>query len=105
VAIGAAVIFLLAAWVTGELTPPTAPLPWLYMVALGLISTALAFTLFLHGLQVLGPVHTAIVTTTEPFFVATLAALVLGQPITLQTVLGGTLIAIAVLVLQRGWRD
>ncbi len=101
VAIGATIIFVVAASVTGELVPPAAPVSWLYMIGLGVISTALAFTLFLHGVQVLGPVHAAIVTTTEPFFVSILAALVLGQPINLQTVLGGTLIAIAVLLLQR----
>ena len=101
VAIGATLIFLVAALVTGTLTVPSGTLPWLYIIGLGTVSTAVAFTLFLHGLQVLGPVSAAIITTAEPFFVATLAALVLGQPITLQTVIGGSLIAIAVLVLQR----
>jgi drug/metabolite transporter (DMT)-like permease len=101
VAVGATLIFLVAAVVTGELMLPSGTLPWLYIVGLGTVSTALAFTLFLHGLQILGPVSAAIVTTAEPFFVATLAALVLGQPIQLQTIVGGTLIAIAVLVLQR----
>jgi drug/metabolite transporter (DMT)-like permease len=101
VAVGATLIFLVAAVVTGELMLPSGTLPWLYIVGLGTVSTALAFTLFLHGLQILGPVSAAIVTTAEPFFVATLAALVLGQPIKLQTIVGGTLIAIAVLVLQR----
>lgn len=102
VSVGATVIFLVAALVTSDLTLPTAPLSWLYMVGLGTFSTALAFTLFLRGLAVAGPVHSAIVTTAEPFFVASLAALFLGQPITLQAVIGGSLIAIAVLVLQRG---
>jgi len=101
VAIGATGIFLVAALVMRDLKVPSAPLSWLYMIGLGTFSTALAFTLFLRGLQTVGPVHAAIVTTAEPFFVATLAALVLGQPITLQTVIGGSLIAIAVLVLQR----
>jgi drug/metabolite transporter (DMT)-like permease len=101
VAVGATLIFLVAAVVTGELMLPSGTLPWLYIVGLGTVSTALAFTLFLHGLQILGPVSAAIITTAEPFFVATLAALVLGQPIQLQTIVGGTLIAIAVLVLQR----
>jgi len=104
VAVGATVIFLVAALVTGDFVLPTAPMSWLYMVGLGTVSTALAFTLFLHGLQVLGPVSAAIITTAEPFFVAMLAALVLGQPITPQTVLGGSLIAVAVLILQRGAR-
>lgn len=105
VAIGATIIFLIATLVMRDLTVPSAPMAWLYMVGLGVVSTAMAFTLFLRGLQVLGPVHAAIVTTAEPFFVAILAALVLGQPIQLQTVVGGTLIAIAVLVLQRGARE
>lgn len=104
VAIGAALIFLVAGVATGDLSIPVAPLSWLYMLGLGVVSTALAFTLFLRGLQTLGPVHAAIVTTTEPFFVTVLAALVLDQPITIQTVIGGILIAIAVLVLQRNPR-
>lgn len=104
VAVGATVIFLVAALATRQMSMPSGALPWLYMVGLGTISTAVAFTLFLRGLQVLGPVTAAIVTTTEPFFVATLAALVLKQPLTVQTVLGGSLIAIAVLVLQRSSR-
>jgi drug/metabolite transporter (DMT)-like permease len=74
------------------------------MIGLGVVSTAVAFTLFLRGLQAVGPLHAAIVTTTEPFFVTTLAAVVLGQPITVQTIVGGSLIAIAVLVLQRNPR-
>lgn len=101
VALGATVIFLLAAGLAGQLVLPSAPLSWLWLVGLGTLSTAVAFTLFLRGLQALGPVQTAIITTAEPFFVAVLAALVLDQPILLQTVIGGSLIAIAVLVLQR----
>ena len=105
VAVGATVIFIIVALAMRDLTIPTAPMSWLYIVGLGTLSTAVAFTLFLRGLQVVGPVTAAIVTTTEPFFVATLAALFLDQPITLQTVIGGSLIAIAVLVLQRGARS
>ena len=101
VAVGATLIFLVASVVARDLAVPVSTLSWLYILGLGTVSTALAFTLFLRGLQVLGPVSAAIITTAEPFFVATLAALFLGQPITLQTVIGGSLIAIAVLVLQR----
>lgn len=101
VAIGAIVIFTIEGLVTGHLALPTQPLAWLWLVGLGTVSTAFAFTLFLHGLAIVGPVTTSIITTAEPFFVATLAALVLDQPIKMQTVLGGSLIAIAVLVLSR----
>jgi len=71
VAVGATVIFFVAALVMRDLTIPTAPMSWLYIVGLGTLSTAVAFTLFLRGLQVVGPVTAAIVTTAEPFFVAT----------------------------------
>jgi drug/metabolite transporter (DMT)-like permease len=64
-----------------------------------------AFILFLRGLAVLGPVRTAIVSTAEPFFTAALAAPVLGQPITVRTVVGGVLIAAAVVLLQRPARS
>ena len=101
VAIGAIVIFTVAGLVTGQLAIPAGPLSWLWLVGLGTVSTAFAFTMFLRGLAIVGPVTTSIITTAEPFFVAILAALVLDQPIKLQTVLGGSLIAIAVLVLSR----
>jgi drug/metabolite transporter (DMT)-like permease len=105
VAIGAMVIFSAAAVVTGQLSIPGAVMSWVYIIGLGTISTAVAFTLFLRGLQVVGPVVASIVTTAEPFFVAMLAALVLGQTIKMQTVLGGSLIAAAVLVLSRQVRS
>ena len=101
VAIGAVVIFTITGLVTGQLAIPTHAPSWLWLVGLGTISTAVAFTLFLRGLEAMGPVTTSIITTAEPFFVAILAALVLDQPITVQTVIGGSLIAIAVLILSR----
>lgn len=101
VVIGATAIFLAVSLVSGDLTIPREPMAWIYVVGLGTLSTAFAFTMFLHGLQVLGPVSAAIITTAEPFFVATLATLVLDQPITPQVIVGGSLIAIAILVLQR----
>jgi len=100
VAVGATVIFLVAGIVARQLVLPAQPLSWAWIIGLGTISTAVAFSLFLHGLEALGPMTAAIVTTAEPFFVAILAALVLHQPIRVQTVIGGSLIAIAVLILQ-----
>jgi drug/metabolite transporter (DMT)-like permease len=101
VSLGATVIFVVAAAARGQLSVDVPPITWLSMAGLGLISTIFAFVLFLKGLEILGPVRTAIVTTTEPFFVTILAALVLDQSIRLETILGGSLIAIAVLLLQR----
>ena len=75
------------------------------ILALALVSTVIAFSAFFAGVAVLGAVRTAIVSTVEPFFVSILAALVLGEPLRRSTLLGGALIAAAVVLLQlRGGR-
>ena len=101
-AVGATLILGLLALVTGQLSLDFAPRGWVVVVLLALVSTVLAFTAFLKGLAVLGPVRTAIVSTIEPFWTALLGAMVLGQPVTPQVVGGGALIATAVALLQ--WR-
>jgi drug/metabolite transporter (DMT)-like permease len=102
VAGGTAVIFATAGLASGQLSVSLTPAAWGAVVALALFSTTLAFIVFLRGLAVLGPVRTAIVSTVEPFWTALLAVLALGQPLRPATLLGGALIASAVLLLQ--WR-
>jgi drug/metabolite transporter (DMT)-like permease len=67
---------------------------------LALVATVIAFLTLIKGLSVLGPVRTAIVATVEPFFTATLGVLVLGNQLSAATLLGGLLIACAVLLIQ-----
>ena len=74
---------------------------WLAILGLAVLSTMVAFIAFLRGLAVLGPVRTAIVSTVEPFYTSLAGALLLAQPLTVTTIAGGTLIAIAVVVLSR----
>jgi drug/metabolite transporter (DMT)-like permease len=102
VAAGAAAIFLVGGAVAGALTLRLSATAWGAIVGLALLSTTLGFILFLKGLPVLGPVRTAIVSTVEPFWTAVLGALVLAQPLTAATALGGALVASAVVILQ--WR-
>jgi drug/metabolite transporter (DMT)-like permease len=97
---GAALILGSVAIVRGELTFETDAHTWTAIMSLALISTALAFLVFLKGLSVLGPVRTAIVSTVEPFFTALLGAWVLNQPMTRATLIGGAMIAAAVILLQ-----
>ena len=73
---------------------------WSEILVLALVSTVIAFLTLIKGLAVLGPVRTAIVATVEPFFTATLGILVLGNPLSTTTLLGGILIAGAVLLIQ-----
>jgi drug/metabolite transporter (DMT)-like permease len=101
VSLGAAVVHMAIGLVAGDLTVRLAPGAWDSIVGFALIGTTLAFLLFLRGLAVLGPVRTAIVSTIEPFFTTLLGALVLAQPLPRSTLIGGGLIAIAVVLLQR----
>lgn len=98
--IGVFTAFFIASVVTREVQiPETIPL-WGYVALLGVWSTVIAFASLVGGLRVLGPVRTSIVATIEPFFTAVLGFLLLGQPVTRNTAMGGMLIALAVLIIQ-----
>ncbi len=98
--IGAALAFLLLSVGQQSFTWRLTGEAWLTIAALAVFSTVLPSVFFLMGLIRLGPVRTAIVSTVEPFLTALLAVAVLGQPLTLPTILGGTLVVAAVVVLQ-----
>jgi len=98
--VGAAVTFVIAAVLACELDPPTGVPVWSNIFVLALVSTVIAFSTLIKGLSVLGPVRTAIIATIEPFFTAILAVAVLGNHLTVTTLVGGILIAAAVLLIQ-----
>lgn len=97
---GAAITFVTAALLTGELFLPAGVAVWSEILVLALVSTVIAFVTLIKGLAVLGPVRTAIVATVEPFFTAALGVLVLGNQLSTATLMGGILIAAAVLLIQ-----
>jgi drug/metabolite transporter (DMT)-like permease len=98
--LGAALFLSAAAATRAELIVVVPSTAWLAIAGLALLSTVGAFLMFLSGLRVLGPVRTAIISTIEPFFTALLSAWLLGQRLTIATLLGGILIAAAVVLLQ-----
>ena len=97
---GAAIVLLAAGAAMGDITLDLHRMGWIAIVLLALVSTVLAFLGFLKGLRVLGPVRTAIISTVEPFFTALMGAWLLDQPLTFTTLIGGALIATAVVLLQ-----
>jgi drug/metabolite transporter (DMT)-like permease len=101
---GAGAILIVVALAQGGLGVRLAPLGWGAVIVLAVVCTVLAFLAFLRGLREIGPVRTAIVSTIEPFWAALLAGVVLRQEIGPRTLIGGTLIASAVIVLQFGQR-
>ncbi len=100
VVLAASALFGLLGLATGNFRLALPPVGWAVVTALALISTTLGFIAFLRGLQILGPVRTAIVSTVEPFWIAVLGLVVLAQPISPAVLGGGVLIAAAVVLLQ-----
>jgi drug/metabolite transporter (DMT)-like permease len=98
--LGAAVSFIIAALFTGELFVPKDPSVWTNILLLAVVSTVIAFSSLIRGLSVLGPVRTAIIATVEPFFTAVLGVIVLSNRISAGTLVGGALIAAAILLIE-----
>jgi drug/metabolite transporter (DMT)-like permease len=69
-------------------------------VLLALVSSVIAFSALIKGLSVLGPVRTAIIATVEPFFTAILGVIVLRNQLGVTTIIGGILIAAAIVVIE-----
>jgi drug/metabolite transporter (DMT)-like permease len=97
---GAAISFLLATLFAGELFLPAGTAVWTNILLLAIVATVIAFSALIKGLSVLGPVRTAIIATVEPFFTAMLGILVLGNRFSIATLIGGVLIAAAVLLIE-----
>jgi drug/metabolite transporter (DMT)-like permease len=98
--IGAALAFLVLSVSDQSFTWQLSGTAWAAIAALTIFSTVLPSVFFLMGLIRLGPVRTAIISTVEPFLTALLGVLVLGQALTVPTLLGGVLIIGAVVLLQ-----
>ena len=98
--VGAGTAFTIAALLTGNFQIPAAADLWVNLLLLSLVSTVIAFSALLRGLDVLGPVRTAIIATVEPFFTAILSVFVLQDRLTVTTLIGGGLIAAAVILIQ-----
>lgn len=97
---GIAASFLIVTLVSRQFVIPTGTNVWAILVLLALVGTVLAFATLFAGLKVLGPVRTSIISTIEPFFTAVLGAVVLDQPVTIPIIIGGAMIAVAVIILE-----
>ncbi len=98
---GAAALFSVLAWREGALGWPGSLTVWGLTLVVAVYCTVVAFLTFLRGLEVLGPVRSAILSTTEPLFTSVLALAILAQPLGLPTLLGGACIVTAIVALER----
>jgi drug/metabolite transporter (DMT)-like permease len=98
--IGVMLSFVVTSLLTGEARLPASFDQLKYVVILALLCTVLAFSTLIAGLRTLAPVRTSIISTVEPFFTTLLGVFLLSQPLERSTLIGGVLVACAVVMLQ-----
>ncbi|MFC4246525.1 DMT family transporter [Natribaculum luteum] len=86
---------------TNTLTVPAGPTAWSVVVALAVLATVVPVLAFFAGLSRIGASRASIVSTAEPAVTVGLGAVVLGEPISTVTVVGGALVVTGVVLVQR----
>jgi drug/metabolite transporter (DMT)-like permease len=104
-AVGISIVALVA----GESLSPSgwSPTLWALLAAIVALPTFAAVVLYLEGIRVLGAPRAAIVSTAEPVFTIALAALLLGDRLTLLQMLGAGLVLAGIVIAEwpRGAAD
>jgi drug/metabolite transporter (DMT)-like permease len=97
---GAFGTFLVSSFVRGGTDLGFAPIGWLWLGALALVSTVGAILLFFAGMARVGPSVASILSILEPVVTVLAAAAVFGETLTVTQWLGGSLVLAAVLIVQ-----
>jgi drug/metabolite transporter (DMT)-like permease len=95
---------ILAIWcvVTGDLkVPAPAWRPWLALVFMGVLGTAVAYLWFYDGVKVIGPARTAVFINLVPVVAITLGVLLLGEKLQMSMVVGAALVVTGVWIINR----
>lgn len=101
-----AVALCIIAALQGRLALPPTVNGWAAGVAIAIIPTMIAISLFLAGLPRTGAARGALLSTLEPVVAVTLAVILLGDRFSLLQAVGGALVLVAVLLVQAAhlWR-
>ena len=75
---------------------------WVGLVGVGVVSTFIAIQTFYAGTRRIGAAQAALISTVEPFYTITLAALLFGIALTPVQLVGGVLIIVGVVIAQTG---
>ena len=69
---------------------------WMNVFALGFFSTAIAFIIYYYLVKAIGATRSSLVTYLIPVFAIMWGVLLLDEPLTLQIIVGGTIILLGV---------
>jgi drug/metabolite transporter (DMT)-like permease len=75
---------------------------WWALFGSGLVSTALAMQTFYAGARRIGAAQASLVSTVEPIYTISMAALLLHEGLTAVQLIGGLMVIIGVIVAQTG---
>lgn len=81
------------------------PITWWLLGAIVLVPTFIAVVLYLGGISGLGPSQAAVVSTLEPLFTIALAAVVLGERLTVTQAAGAALVLAGVVAAEMAARS
>ncbi|MFC7153901.1 DMT family transporter [Halomarina halobia] len=96
----AAVSFLAVGSASGQLSLPTSQLGWAAVLGIAVLATVIPVSTFFLGLRRVGPSRAGIVSTVEPAVAVALGAVLLDEPVTLVTLVGGALVLVGVALVQ-----
>ncbi|HKV87053.1 MAG TPA: DMT family transporter [Candidatus Dormibacteraeota bacterium] len=97
---GAALSFCILAGGGGQLSPPATAHQWAAGVAIAVVPTMVAVSLFMAALPRIGGARAALLSTLEPVITVVLAVVLLGDRLAAVQVLGGGLVLAAVVFVQ-----
>lgn len=86
---------------TDTLAMPGSVTAWGVALAIAIFATAVPVLTFFAGISRIGASRASIISTAEPGVTVALGALVLGEPVTIVTIVGGTLVVTGVILIQR----
>jgi drug/metabolite transporter (DMT)-like permease len=96
----AAGAFVVYGTVTGTLVLPTTPAQWGVIVGIASLATAIPILAFFSAVAIIGASRTSVVSTFEPVFTVALGVVLLGEPLTAATVVGGLAVLAGVVLVQ-----
>ncbi|SIS19977.1 DMT family transporter [Natronorubrum thiooxidans] len=85
---------------TDTLTMPGSVSAWGVIVAIAIFATVVPVLTFFAGIAKIGASRASIISTAEPVVTVTLGVLVLGESVTVVTIVGGTLVITGVVLIQ-----
>jgi drug/metabolite transporter (DMT)-like permease len=99
-AFAALMIFCIMLGFERPLILPTLPITWIALLWLGLLGSSLASFLYFNLLHSVGPTRASTVTYVPPLAGLLLGAIFLGEPLGWETLIGGALIVIGIMLVN-----